>query len=198
LPNRTEYVTPVWEIDPGGARPARRLTRGAKGESAPAFTSDGDLLFTAVRPTDDDDEPPAALWWPQQAPRITLCHMILGSVQWTQTADGWDRWPASVTWTHDGAALLVTADQNGRCPIFEVRLDGELTANTADGVEVPSWLVLPRSSVYFPAENHWVLSPQHAKIWYQVVTGSWPSTCWGRASSSPKLWGRRAPVSWRP
>jgi hypothetical protein len=74
----------------------------------------------------------------------------------------------------------------------------ELTANTADGVEVPSWLVLPRSSVYFPAENHWVLSPQHAKIWYQVVTGSWPSTCWGRASSSPKLWGRRAPVSWRP
>jgi dipeptidyl aminopeptidase/acylaminoacyl peptidase len=22
----------------------------------------------------------------------------------------------------------------------------------------------------FPSENHWVLNPQHAKIWYQVVT----------------------------
>ena len=46
---------------PAGGCPARRLTRGAKGESGPAFTSDGDLLFTA-RPTDDDDKPPAALW----------------------------------------------------------------------------------------------------------------------------------------
>ncbi len=59
---RTEYVTAVWEIDPEGRRPARRLTRGAKGESSPAFTSDGDVLFVAVRPTEDDDKPPAALW----------------------------------------------------------------------------------------------------------------------------------------
>src|SRR5215470_17794138 len=59
---RTEYVTAVWELDPQGQRPARRLTRGAKGESSPAFTSDGDLLFVAVRPTEDDDKPPAALW----------------------------------------------------------------------------------------------------------------------------------------
>jgi len=42
---KTEYVTSVWELDPLGEQPARRLTRGAKGESAPAFTSDGDLLF---------------------------------------------------------------------------------------------------------------------------------------------------------
>jgi dipeptidyl aminopeptidase/acylaminoacyl peptidase len=59
---RIEYVTAVWELDPNGRAPARRLTRGAKGESAPAFTSDGDLLFVAVRPTDGDDKPPAALW----------------------------------------------------------------------------------------------------------------------------------------
>ncbi|HEX3286716.1 MAG TPA: alpha/beta fold hydrolase [Mycobacterium sp.] len=59
---RTEFVTAVWEVDPEGQRPARRLTRGAKGESSPAFTSDGDVLFVAVRPTEDDDKPPAALW----------------------------------------------------------------------------------------------------------------------------------------
>src|ERR1700730_12713674 len=59
---RTEYVSAVWEVDPKGERPARRLTRGAKGESSPAFTADGDVLFVAVRPTEDDDKPPAALW----------------------------------------------------------------------------------------------------------------------------------------
>jgi dipeptidyl aminopeptidase/acylaminoacyl peptidase len=59
---RTEYVTAVWELDRDGRAEARRLTRGAKGESAPVFTANGDLLFVAVRPTEDDDEPPAALW----------------------------------------------------------------------------------------------------------------------------------------
>src|SRR3954470_5641814 len=59
---RTEYVNAIWELDPKGVATRRRLTRGAKGESAPAFTSSGDLLFIAVRPTDDDDKPPAALW----------------------------------------------------------------------------------------------------------------------------------------
>ncbi len=59
---RTEYISAVWEVDPAGERPARRLTRGAKGESSPAITADGDVLFVAVRPTDDDDKPPAALW----------------------------------------------------------------------------------------------------------------------------------------
>lgn len=59
---RTEYVTAAWEVDPQGQRPARRLTRGAKGESSPAFTADGDLLFVAARATESDDDAPAALW----------------------------------------------------------------------------------------------------------------------------------------
>lgn len=320
---KTEYVTSIWEVDPLGDRQARRLTRGAKGESGPAFTSDGDLLFTSARPSDDDDKPPAALWrlpaaggeaeriaelpggitavrtardapvaavaapilpsaetvdddrrlrnlrkdnkitailhtgypvrhwdhdlgpdenhlfllgqdgaltdatprpgpalgepnlavspdgnfaiatWrvpapaaalrsvlmridlrtgersviaddpladlenpaispdgtqvaftreslstPEQAPRITLCHMVLGSGEWTKTADGWDRWPASVTWSHDGSALLVTADQNGRCPIFEVRLDGEVRQLTADDVSYTNVVAAPGGVVY--------------------------------------------------
>ena len=63
---RTRHVTALWEVDPAGARPARRLTRSAKGESAARFASTGDLLFTSARPDADaeapDDEPPAALW----------------------------------------------------------------------------------------------------------------------------------------
>jgi len=63
---RSEYVTAIWELDPLGRQPARRLTRGATGDSSPAFTADGDLLFVSSRPTagntDDGTKPPASLW----------------------------------------------------------------------------------------------------------------------------------------
>lgn len=58
----TEYITAIWELDPKGVQPARRLTHGVKGESGPVFTAGGDLLFVAVRPRDGQDDPPAALW----------------------------------------------------------------------------------------------------------------------------------------
>ncbi|WP_234815397.1 S9 family peptidase [Mycolicibacterium duvalii] len=59
---RTEFVSAVWELDPEGQRSARRLTYGIKGESAPEFTVDNDLLFLAVRPGPDDDAPPRSVW----------------------------------------------------------------------------------------------------------------------------------------
>ena len=58
----TEFLSSLWELDPAGHRPARRITHGATGESSPEFTADGDLLFLAARPTDDDDKPPKSLW----------------------------------------------------------------------------------------------------------------------------------------
>ncbi|MUL49198.1 S9 family peptidase [Mycobacterium sp. CBMA293] len=302
----TEYVTAAWEIDPDGHRAARRLTRGAKGESQPAFTAAGDLLFVAARPAESDADAPAALWqlpaeggearrvlelsggisdvhtarsadvvvvtspmhpsaetpdedkrmrtlrkdnkvsaimhtgypvrhwdhdlgpdhphllrvesgvaqditpqpglalgeaavdisadggfavtsWevpfpgaavrsllvrvdigtgergvlaedpaadlghpaispdgtavafirethstPEHAPRITLCRQDFDGEMVELTAH-WDRWPTSVTWSHDGASLLVTADDNGRAPIFRVHPDtGDVTAVTHD------------------------------------------------------------------
>lgn len=303
---RTEYVTAAWELDPDGQHAARRLTYGAKGESQPTFTADGDLLFVAARPTDSDEEPPAALWrlpanggeaqrileltggvsgvhaarsadvvvvtapmlpsagtpeddkrlrtlrkdnkvsailhtgypvrhwdhdlgpdqahllrvesaaaqditpqpglalneatvdisadgsfavasWelpapgaalrsilvridigtgertviaddpvadlgspaispdgstvafirethstPDQAPRITLCTQVLDGEPVELTAH-WDRWPTSVTWSHDGSTVLVTADDDGRAPIFCVRPGtGEVSQLTHD------------------------------------------------------------------
>lgn len=66
-PERTGYRTALWEVDPTGERPARRLTRSAKGESSAVFTASGDLLFTSARPDPDapadaKDEAKAALW----------------------------------------------------------------------------------------------------------------------------------------
>src|SRR5947207_2201788 len=55
-----ERINALWELDPTGQRPAQRLTRSDKGESAPAFTPDGALLFLSKRGGEDDDPP--ALW----------------------------------------------------------------------------------------------------------------------------------------
>ncbi|MGV8966195.1 MAG: S9 family peptidase [Cellulomonas sp.] len=61
-----KYVSALWEVDPTGVRPARRLTRSRQGEQGAAFTSTGDLLFTSARPDptgkDGAEEPPSALW----------------------------------------------------------------------------------------------------------------------------------------
>jgi dipeptidyl aminopeptidase/acylaminoacyl peptidase len=63
---RTRYVSALWEVDPTGAAPARRLTRSSKGERGARFTSTGDLLFASARPDPDatgsDEDQAAALW----------------------------------------------------------------------------------------------------------------------------------------
>ncbi|WP_406504373.1 S9 family peptidase [Streptomyces sp. NBC_00212] len=51
------YVSGLWDIDPAGVREPRRLTRSRKGESAPAFASDGTLYFLSGR---EDTDPAAA------------------------------------------------------------------------------------------------------------------------------------------
>ncbi|PZR53431.1 S9 family peptidase [Xylanimonas oleitrophica] len=64
-PARTAYRTALWEVDPTGQEPARRLTRSSKGESAAVFTAGGDLLFTSARPDPDgaaEGDPRPALW----------------------------------------------------------------------------------------------------------------------------------------
>ncbi|MBV9831064.1 MAG: S9 family peptidase, partial [Marmoricola sp.] len=63
-PKRTRFVTALWEVDPTGERPARRLTRSAKGEGGAAFLPDGSLLFTSARPDPDadEDEETSLLW----------------------------------------------------------------------------------------------------------------------------------------
>ncbi len=44
-----KWQSALWEVDPAGQRPPRRLTRSALGESAPAFAPDGTLLFLSAR-----------------------------------------------------------------------------------------------------------------------------------------------------
>jgi dipeptidyl aminopeptidase/acylaminoacyl peptidase len=65
--------------------------------------------------------------------------------------------------------LVIHGDKDYRVPIGEaLRLWYQLLTESRlpaadDGTS-------PHRFLYFPSENHWVLSPQHAILWYQVVT----------------------------
>lgn len=337
-PKRTEYVTAIWELDVAGEQPARRLTRGAKGESAPVFTATGDLLFIATRDVpgaEGTDEPTASLWrlpagggeavaildlaggveevhaaraadvtlvtaslmpsavdvaddqrlrtlrkdtkvsavlhtgypvrhwdhdigpaephlvdvadrrdvtprpagglreadvdlsadgrfavvsWavpgpgasirhelvrvdvetgerttiaadpgadlgapaispdgsavafvgeshstPELAPRITLCHMRFGD-PFTTVAGDWDRWPASVAWTSDGSALVVTADDAGRRPVFLVDpADSSVTRLTHDDFSYTDVRPAP-GGVIFALRSSYAAAPHPVRI----------------------------------
>ena len=64
--------------------------------------------------------------------------------------------------------LVIHGDKDYRVPIGEaLRLWYELL--TESGLPAADDGTSPHRFLYFPSENHWVLSPQNAKIWYQVV-----------------------------
>ncbi|MGE0214816.1 S9 family peptidase [Mycolicibacterium sp.] len=131
---RTEFVSAIWELDPAGQQPARRITHGARGESAPAFTADGDLLFLASRPTGDDEKPPAALWrLPAGGGEATRAAALPGGIGGVVSA-------AAADTTVVMAAVLPSADtvdEDRR--LRGVRKDNNISAVLYQGYPVRYW-----------------------------------------------------------
>lgn len=64
--------------------------------------------------------------------------------------------------------LVIHGDKDYRVPIGEgLRLWYELLSKSKLAADQDGQT--PHRFLYFPDENHWVLQPQHAKVWYQVV-----------------------------
>jgi dipeptidyl aminopeptidase/acylaminoacyl peptidase len=135
---RTEYVSAIWEVDPAGEGLARRLTRGANGESSPAFTVDGDLLFVSSRPTSekagDADKPPASLWrLPAAGGEAVEVLSMPGGVSVVCTARGAD---TAVI----GAPLLPAArDVDDDRRLRDLRKENKVTAILHSGYPVRYW-----------------------------------------------------------
>lgn len=131
---RAEYVSAIWEVDPSGREPARRLTRGAHGESSPAFTVDGDLLFVSSRPTSGDEKPPASLWrLPAAGGEAVEVLGMPGGVTSVRTARRAD---AAVI----AAPLLASADDvDDDRRLRDLRKDSKVTAILHDGFPVRFW-----------------------------------------------------------
>lgn len=66
--------------------------------------------------------------------------------------------------------LVIHGDKDYRVPIGEgLRLWSELLAKS--GLPAAEDGSTAHRFLYFPQENHWILAPQHAQVWYQVVLG---------------------------
>ncbi|MDQ0662010.1 dipeptidyl aminopeptidase/acylaminoacyl peptidase [Arthrobacter ulcerisalmonis] len=64
--------------------------------------------------------------------------------------------------------LVIHGDKDYRVPIGEgLRLWYELLSRSRLAADQDGQT--PHRFLYFPDENHWVLQPQHARVWYQVV-----------------------------
>ena len=64
--------------------------------------------------------------------------------------------------------LVIHGDKDYRVPIGEgLRLWYELLAKS--GLPAAEDGSTEHRFLYFPQENHWILTPQHAKVWYEVV-----------------------------
>ncbi|MEO5653716.1 MAG: alpha/beta fold hydrolase, partial [Marmoricola sp.] len=79
--------------------------------------------------------------------------------------------------------LVIHGDKDYRVPIGEgLRLWNELAAQAEaeDGAMAHKFL-------YFPDENHWILTPQHAKIWNQTVLAFLDHNVLGKDWQLPEL-----------
>jgi hypothetical protein len=115
-------------------QPARRLTRGAKGESSPVFTAGGDVLFVASRPSEDDDKPPAALWrLPAAGGEAFEALSLPGGVEAVHTATEVDI--AVVRASRMPSARSVDDDRRLR----DMRKDNKISAILHTGYPIRHW-----------------------------------------------------------
>ncbi|OMH25449.1 S9 family peptidase [Tersicoccus phoenicis] len=93
--------------------------------------------------------------------------------------------------------LVIHGDKDYRVPINEgLRLWYELLSRS--GLAADEEGRSPHRFLYFPDENHWVLKPQHAKVWYGVVGAFLAEHVLGRKESLPTELGLTRAVAEEP
>lgn len=80
-------------------------------------------------------------------------------------AEGWDRWPTSIAFAHDDTALIVTADQDGRGPVFRVPLDGGAPVPLTSDDHAYSNVSVDRATGALVAlRSSWMVPPHPVRI----------------------------------
>ncbi|MBC2638775.1 MULTISPECIES: S9 family peptidase [unclassified Rhodococcus (in: high G+C Gram-positive bacteria)] len=84
--------------------------------------------------------------------------------------------------------LVIHGDKDFRVPIGEaLRLWFELLSES--GLPADDDGRTEHRFLYFPDENHWILSPQNAKVWYQVVLSFLSEHVRGEGAALPEILG---------
>ncbi|MEJ1154524.1 S9 family peptidase [Microbacterium marmarense] len=77
----------------------------------------------------------------------------------------WDRWATSMQWDADNNALLVTADDTGRGPVFRVPLDGSAPTKLTDDEFTYTHVSVDLTSGGFVAlRSSWVVPPHPVRV----------------------------------
>ena len=105
---------------------------------------------------------------PTTAPRRTLHLLPLGGpgvAEPRQLVADWDRWVSCHQWLPDGSALLVTADQDGRAPVFEINLETDVVVQlTNDDYAYTDLQVSPDARVAYALRASWLAPPHPVRI----------------------------------
>ncbi|WP_029538342.1 alpha/beta hydrolase family protein [Rhodococcus erythropolis] len=129
-----EYVSSLWEIDPEGRRPARRLSWGSTSESGAAFAFDGDVLFTATRAVPGESDPQPALWrLPAAGGEAQLLISRPGGVSSVSAAKAAPTFVAQTS----VMASAISLDQDDQ--VRSARKDKKVTAMLHTGYPVRHW-----------------------------------------------------------
>lgn len=123
----------LWELDPTGTEPARRLTRSEKGESGPRPGPDGSVLFTSARPDPDGDsfEDEPGIWRLPASGEAELVAAAPGGLELLAVAD--DGTMLAATQVLPGGTLEDDAERRS------ARKDAKRTTIWHTGMPIRQW-----------------------------------------------------------
>lgn len=102
---------------------------------------------------------------PERSPDIGLSLVSIDGGDIRTIADDWDLWPARPRWTPDGAALVVSVDEDGRGPLYVVDAQsGERRRLTNDDGTYTSHHVAPDGQSVFALRTTVGEPPQPVRI----------------------------------
>jgi dipeptidyl aminopeptidase/acylaminoacyl peptidase len=147
-----QFVVASWQVHGAGVTRRSALMRidlatGAR--SVIVDDSNADLHSPAISP----DCSTVAYIRESHATASGATRITLGLLSFEEgpmdIASGWDRWPKSLTWVCDGSALIVTADDNGRCPMWRIDVGtGGVTQVTFDDFAYSDVVAVPDGAIY--------------------------------------------------
>lgn len=146
------FVVASWQVPAAGLTHRSVLVRIdlATGERSVIADEPGaDLCSPVISP----DCSAVAYIRSTHATASVACRMTVGVLRFgaapVSVADDWDRWPKSLIWARDGSALIATADDNGRCPVWRIDLDsGDATAVASGDFAYSDVVCAPDGVIY--------------------------------------------------
>lgn len=168
------FVVTTWRVPRAAADERTHLVRVGldREENEVLVVDEGADLFKPVISPDGRKVAYLAeqLSTPHSAPRVTLHVLPLDETgraagPAAQIAADWDRWVSGMQWLPDGSGLVVTADQDGRCPVFVVDPETDTVQQLTDDDYTYSDLqVAPDASVVYALRTSYLAPPHPVRI----------------------------------